>query len=95
VRIDRAALEHELARLFDSPVRSPVPLGPTIDLTGGPGASWLRLVRQMAADATQSQGLIHHPVVGARLRHGFTHMGRVAAEYPARYGVPPRETLRT
>jgi AraC-like DNA-binding protein len=201
VRIGRAALEHELARLLDSPVRSPVPLGPTIDLTGGPGASWLRLVRRMAADATQPQGLIHHPVVGARLqealiagllgatdhpyrdrlerpslaaaapgailrvveamradpgkpftvaglaaiagvstrslqqsfqrylgmppmtylrqlrlagvhehlrqadpglhtvteiayRHGFTHMGRFAAEYRARYGVPPRETLR-
>jgi AraC-like DNA-binding protein len=201
VKIDRAALENELARLLDTPVRSPVTLAPTIDVTGGPGGSWLRLVRLMAADAAQPQGLIHHPVIGARLqealiagllgatdhpyrdrlerpspataapgairrvveamrahpgkpftvadlaaiagvsirslqesfqryigmppmtylrhlrlahvhehlrqadpalhtvteiayRYGFTHMGRFAAEYRARYGVPPRETLR-
>lgn len=201
VRIGRAALENELARLLDTPVRSPVTLAPTVDVTGGPGASWLRLVRLIAADAAQPQGLIHHPVVGARLqealiagllgatdhpyrdrlerpspataapgairrvveamrahpgkpftvadlaaiagvsvrslqesfrryvgmppmtylrhlrlarvhenlrqadpalqtvtdiayRYGFTHMGRFAAQYRARYGVPPRETLR-
>jgi AraC-like DNA-binding protein len=201
VKIDRAALEEELARLLDTSVRSPVTLAPAIDITSGPGASWLRLVRLMAADAAQPQGLIHHPVVGARLqealiagllcatdhpyrdrlerptpaaaapgairrvveamrahpgkpftvadlaaiagvsirslqesfrryvgmppmtylrhlrlarvhehlrqadpavhtvteiayRYGFTHMGRFAAEYRARYGVPPRETLR-
>jgi AraC-like DNA-binding protein len=201
VKIGRAALEEELARLLDSPVRSPVMLAPTIDLTRGPGASWLRLVRLMAADAAQPQGLTHHPVVGARLqealiagllgatdhqyrdrlerpspataapgairrvveamraqpgrpftvaelaaiagvstrslqesfrryigmppmtylrhlrltrvhehlgqadpalhtvtgiayRYGFTHMGRFAAEYRARYGIRPRETLR-
>jgi AraC-like DNA-binding protein len=201
VKIGRAALENELARLLDTPVRSPVTLAPTIDITCGPGASWLRLVRLMAADAAEPQGLIHHPVVGARLRealiagllgatdhpyrdrlerpspavaspgairrvveamradpgrpftvadlaaiagvsirslqesfrryvgmppmtylrhmrlvrvhehlrqadpalhtvteiayrYGFTHLGRFAAEYRARYGVPPRETLR-
>jgi AraC-like DNA-binding protein len=201
VKIGRAALEDELARLLDSPVRSPVTLATTIDITCGPGASWLRLLRLMAADAAQPQGLIHHPLVGARLqealiagllgatdhsyrdrlerpspataapgairrvveamrahpgepftvadlaaiagvsirclqesfrryvgmppmtylrhlrlarvhehlhqadpalhtvteiayRYGFTHMGRFAAEYRARYGVPPRETLR-
>jgi transcriptional regulator GlxA family with amidase domain len=27
-------------------------------------------------------------------RYGFTHMGRFAAEYRARYGIPPSETLR-
>jgi AraC-like DNA-binding protein len=201
VRIGRAALEDQLARLLDAPVQSPVTLARTIDLTRGPGASWLRLVRLLAADAAQPQGLIHHPVVGARLhealiagllgatnhpyrdrldrpspataapgairrvveamrvnpgtpftvadlaaiagvsirslqesfrryvgtppmtylrqlrlsrvhehlrqadpamhtvteiayRYGFTHMGRFAAEYRTRYGVPPHETLR-
>src|SRR4051812_17534103 len=84
VRIGRAALEHELVRLLDSPVRSPVPLGPTIDLTGGPGASWLRLVRRMAADATQPQGLIHHPVVGARLQEALIAGLLGATDHPYR-----------
>ena len=51
VKIGRAALENELARLLDAPVRSPVTLAPTIDITSRPGASWLNLVRMMAADA--------------------------------------------
>jgi hypothetical protein len=71
VKIGRAALEDQLARLLDVPVRSPVPLAPTIDITRGPGASWLRLVRLMIADATQPRGLIHHPVVGARLQEAL------------------------
>jgi AraC-like DNA-binding protein len=71
MKIGRAALEDELARLLDTPVSSPVAFAPTIDVTGGPGASWLRLVRLMAADATRPGGLLHHPVVGARLQEAL------------------------
>jgi AraC-like DNA-binding protein len=84
VRIGRAALENELARLLDTPVRSPVTLAPTIDLTGGPGASWLRLVRLMAADAAQPQGLIHHPVVRARLQEALIAGLLGATDHPYR-----------
>jgi AraC-like DNA-binding protein len=71
MKISRAALEDELARLLDGPVSSPVVFAPTIDIAAGPGASWLRLVRLMAGDATQPRGLLHHPVVGARLREAL------------------------
>jgi hypothetical protein len=84
VRIDRVALEDELARLLDSPVRSPVTLAPTIDVTCGPGASWLHLVRLMVADATQPQGLIHHPVVGARLQEAVIAGLLGATDHPYR-----------
>ena len=117
VKIDRAALENELARLLDAPVRSPVTLAPTIDITSGPGASWLHLARLMAADFRRYVGmppmtyLRHlrlarvyehlrqaepalHSVTEIAYRYGFTHMGRFAAEYRARYGLLPSETLR-
>jgi AraC-like DNA-binding protein len=84
VKIDHAALEDELARQLDTPVRSPVTLAPTIDLTGGPGVSWLRLVRLMVADAAQPQGLLHHPVVGARLREALIAGLLGATDHPYR-----------
>ncbi|MEV4708761.1 AraC family transcriptional regulator [Actinoplanes sp. NPDC049316] len=84
VKIDRAALEDELARLLDAPVRSPVTLAPTIDITGGPGASWLRLLRLTAADADQPQGLINHPIIGARLREAVVAGLLGAADHPYR-----------
>ncbi|MEV6492573.1 AraC family transcriptional regulator [Actinoplanes sp. NPDC051633] len=84
MKIDRATLENELARLLDAPVRSPVTLAPTIDITRGPGASWLRLVRLLAADATQPQGLIHHPVAGARLQEALIAGLLSATDHPYR-----------
>jgi AraC-like DNA-binding protein len=35
-----------------------------------------------------------HTVTEIAYHYGFTHMSRFAAEYRARYGVSPRETLR-
>jgi AraC-like DNA-binding protein len=84
VKIGRSALEDELARLLDIPVRSPLTLAPTIDITRGPGASWLRLVQLMAADATQPQGLIHHPVAGARLQEALITGLLGAVDHPYR-----------
>jgi transcriptional regulator GlxA family with amidase domain len=36
-----------------------------------------------------------HTVTEIAYRYGFTHMSRFAAEYRTRYGIPPRETLRS
>ncbi|WP_229072710.1 AraC family transcriptional regulator [Actinoplanes sp. DH11] len=67
VKIGRAELENQLARMLDSPVRGPVDLAPELDVTTGPGAAWSRLARVIAADISEA-GLTRHPVVGARLR---------------------------
>jgi AraC-like DNA-binding protein len=84
VKIDRVALEDQLARLLDTPVRSPIRLAPTIDLTRGPGATWLRLVWLMAADAAQPEGLLHNPVVGARLQEALIAGLLNTADHPYR-----------
>jgi AraC-like DNA-binding protein len=67
VKIDRGALESELARMLDEPVGPPVRLGPELDISRGPGATWLRLARLLAADAAEEHGLIRHPVLGRQL----------------------------
>jgi AraC-like DNA-binding protein len=84
VKISRAALEDELARLLDAPVRSPITLAPTIDLTRRPGASRLRLVRLMTTDAAQPQGLIHHEMIGARLQEALIAGLLGATDHPYR-----------
>jgi hypothetical protein len=84
VKISRAALEDELARLLDTAVRSPVTLAPTLDLTCEPGAGWLRLVRLIAGDAGQPHALVHHPLVGARLQEALIAGLLAATDHPYR-----------
>jgi AraC-like DNA-binding protein len=67
VKIDRGALESALARMLDEPVGPPVRLAPELDISRGPGATWLRLARLLAADAAEEHGLIRHPVLGRQL----------------------------
>ncbi|MEV6346818.1 AraC family transcriptional regulator [Actinoplanes sp. NPDC051851] len=71
VKIDRADLENQLERILDRPVRGPLDLHPDLDVTTGPGASWTRLLRLVAADAGTPEGLTGHPVIGARLRESL------------------------
>lgn len=84
VKIGRAALEDELARMLDTAVRSPVTLAPTLDLTCEPGASWLRIVRLIASEAAQPHALIHHPLVGARLQETLITGLLAATDHPYR-----------
>ncbi|WP_433825145.1 AraC family transcriptional regulator [Actinoplanes sp. CA-015351] len=67
VKIGRAELENQLARMLDAPIRGPIDLAPMLDLTNGAGAAWARLARMIAADTSEA-GLTRHPVIGARLR---------------------------
>jgi transcriptional regulator GlxA family with amidase domain len=57
--------------------------------------TYLRYVRlaRVHEHLRQSDPAIH-TVTEIAFRYGFTPMGRFAAEYRARYGVPPRQTLR-
>jgi AraC-like DNA-binding protein len=71
LKIDRQALEGELARLLDAPVQSPVRLAPELDVRQGPGATWMRLLRTVAADAAQPGGLLRHPVLSRSLRENL------------------------
>ncbi|HWS32725.1 MAG TPA: AraC family transcriptional regulator [Actinoplanes sp.] len=63
VRIESWALEAELAGLLGHPVRGPIDLPPTFDLTAGPAHSWGRLVRLLRDELGHEHSLIHEPVI--------------------------------
>lgn len=63
VRIESWALEAELAGLLGHPVRGPIDLPPTFDLTAGPAHSWSRLVRLLRDELGHETSLIHETVI--------------------------------
>ena len=71
IKIDRAALEEQLSRMLDAPVRSTLRLGPELDVTRGAGAAWWRLARLFAVDAGEPAGLARHPLLGRQLRESL------------------------
>ncbi|WP_250004759.1 AraC family transcriptional regulator [Actinoplanes sp. M2I2] len=94
IKIDKQALENHLAALLDAPVPGPVQLRPTLDLSGAAGASWLNLLRLVAAESARSGGLLHHPVLGARLREDLITGLLLAADHPYREALHrPRPVL--
>jgi AraC-like DNA-binding protein len=104
VKINKSLLEEHLARLIDGPVRSPIRLAPTLDLTSGAGRSWARLLRMIAADAKlPGGGLSRHPAVDAGLRDSLVtglllaadHQYRDALENTPATTAAPRAVRRT
>jgi AraC-like DNA-binding protein len=94
VKINRQALESHLAVLLDAPVPGPIRLGPALDLSGAAGASWLNLLRLVAAETARSGGLLQHPVLGARLREDLITGLLLAADHPYREALyRPRPVL--
>jgi AraC-like DNA-binding protein len=84
VKIEREALESELARMIDGPVRGPVRLEAALDVRTGPGRTWASLVRLLAQDGAAPGGLSSHPMVGASLRESLVRGLLLAAEHPYR-----------
>jgi AraC-like DNA-binding protein len=84
VEINRSALETQLARMLDAPVRRPIALG-DLDTTGGAGRSWARLVRMLAADGGETGGLSRHPLVGDQLQD--TVLSGLLLAIPHRYSA--------
>jgi AraC-like DNA-binding protein len=94
VKIGRPALEGELARMIDGPVRGPVRFANDLDLTAGPGRTWAGLVRLLAAEGANPAGLSGHPLIGPALRESLLRGLLLAAEHPYRHrladaGRPP------
>jgi AraC-like DNA-binding protein len=68
IKIERTALEEELAGLLGHPVEGPIDLPPSIPLTEGPPQSWSRLVRLLRDELDYDQSLLYHPVIAEQLR---------------------------
>ena len=71
LKIERAALETELADLLGHPVPGPLELPPDLDLSTGAGLSWWRLVRLLRAELDHPETLIRKPLIADRLRHSL------------------------
>jgi AraC-like DNA-binding protein len=67
VRLERRPLEQELEELLDRPLRRPVELAPTVDLTRGPGRDWLELVQTVRPQPARRNDLLDQPSVADRL----------------------------
>ncbi len=68
VKIDRDALESRLARMLEAPVTSPIRMGRWLDTTRGPGRTWAHLISTLAIDASDAEGLAHHPLLDEQLQ---------------------------
>lgn len=102
VKIDRAELETRLAMMLDAPVRAPIRLSPSLDVSSGPGRIWARLVRLLAAEAAKEDGLAYHPLLGEELRESLVrglllatnHQYRELLEQPGARHTPPQVVKR-
>jgi AraC-like DNA-binding protein len=68
LKIEREALEQELAGLLGRPIAGPIDLPPAVDLSGGPGQSWSRLVRLLRDELEYRESLIYQPLIAEQLR---------------------------
>ncbi|GIM90029.1 hypothetical protein Ato02nite_018220 [Paractinoplanes toevensis] len=85
VKIDREALETQLARMLDTPVGSPIPLGRRLDLSQGPGRTWTNMVRVFAADALdENRGLAQNPLLAEPVQEMLLRGLLLASDHPYR-----------
>jgi AraC-like DNA-binding protein len=83
VKIERKALEEELGNLLGRPIEGPIDLPPAIDLSGGPGHSWIRLVRLLRDELAFDESLIFQPLIAEHLRS--TVLSGLLLSMPHRY----------
>jgi AraC-like DNA-binding protein len=83
-KIEPADLEAELESLLGHPVRAPLRLSRSLDLTSGAGRSLSRLIHLAGAELHDDTGLTHHPLVAGRLWHGILTGLLLAADHPYR-----------
>ncbi|MFI6070118.1 AraC family transcriptional regulator [Actinoplanes sp. NPDC051343] len=85
VKIDRAALEMQLARMLDTPVGSPILLRRRLDQTHGPGRTWTNMVRVLAADVLdENRGLTQNPLLAEPLQEMLLRGLLLASDHPYR-----------
>ncbi|WP_405490089.1 AraC family transcriptional regulator [Nocardia sp. NBC_00511] len=84
IKIRRDALEAELTRLLQRAVRTPIRLGPTVDLTDGYGRSLRLLARLLAEQVRVDDPLTRQELIGAELWHSLLAHLLAAADHDLR-----------
>ncbi|MFE5910229.1 AraC family transcriptional regulator [Streptomyces wedmorensis] len=95
VKVGAAALHDRLGRLIGRPPRGPLAFAPRLDITRGPGLSWVRFARQVAAETLAGDGLARHELVAAPLQEALLNGLLLAADHPWREALAhPAEPRR-
>ncbi|WP_316043540.1 AraC family transcriptional regulator [Actinomadura sp. CNU-125] len=84
VKIRREALEAELERLLQRPIRSPIELAPSMDLVHGYGRVLRDLARLLAGQAGREESLTRQEIIGAPLWHSMLSHLLAAADHDYR-----------
>ncbi|MEU7120038.1 AraC family transcriptional regulator [Streptomyces zaomyceticus] len=84
VKIGAAELRDRLEQLVGRPPRGPLVFAPRLDISRGPGLSWVRFARQVAAEALAGEGLARHELVARPLQEALLNGLLLAAEHPWR-----------
>ncbi|WP_367828282.1 AraC family transcriptional regulator [Streptomyces sp. LMG1-1-1.1] len=84
VKVGAAALRDRLAQLTGRPPGGPLAFAPRLDITRGPGLSWVRFARQVAAEALAGDGLARHELVARPLQEALLNGLLLAADHPWR-----------
>ncbi|WP_250028317.1 helix-turn-helix transcriptional regulator [Paractinoplanes maris] len=101
VKVERRALEEELAGLLGHPIEGPLQLPPEVDLSTGPGDSWRKLIRLLCDELVYDSSLFYEPLIAEQLRS--TVLNGLLLSLPHRYhdeltgpisASPPRAVRR-
>ncbi|MEV4641623.1 AraC family transcriptional regulator [Actinoplanes sp. NPDC049548] len=101
VRIERPALEAELATLLGRAVSGPIDLPPLVDLSCGPARSWKTLVLMLRGEIGQPASLLRQPLIAEQMRRSV--LSGLLLSVPHRYTAeltapaaagPPRAVQR-
>ncbi|WP_412743439.1 AraC family transcriptional regulator [Krasilnikovia sp. MM14-A1004] len=84
VTLGRAELESTLSTLLGRDVAGPILFAPAMDMAGGPGQGWSRLVRTLAAETGDAHSLAAHPVVMQPMVDAILRGLLLVAEHPDR-----------
>ncbi|MFD5328704.1 AraC family transcriptional regulator [Streptomyces sp. NPDC127092] len=84
VKIDATALQDRLESLLGRSAGRRLTLGTRLDITRGPGLSWVTFARQVAAGALAGDGLATHELVARPLQEALLNGLLLAAEHPWR-----------
>jgi AraC-like DNA-binding protein len=84
IKIERGALEQQLEEALGRTISGPLALAPSMDITRGPGRSWVQLAGQLTADAIDGNGVTSSRSVADRLAESLITGLLVAADHPYR-----------
>jgi AraC-like DNA-binding protein len=84
IKIERDALERRLEEALGRTISGPLALAPSMDVSRGPGRSWVQLAGQLTAGAIDGNGVMSSRPVADRLAESLITGLLVAADHPYR-----------